>query len=92
VELGAIHPRNARRERDEGPHHREQACGEDDDLAAPLEPAIGQLDLLLRDEQVSPVLQDGGPAALGADPVGELRSEVAADGARDRGDDEVEDR
>ena len=70
----------------------QQAREEDDDLAALLEPAVGEVELVLRDEQVAPVALDRRAAALGADPVGDLAPEVAAEGAGDGGEDEVEGR
>ena len=51
-------------------------------LAALLEPAVGEVELVLGHEQVAAVLLDGRAAALGADPVGDLAPEVAPERAR----------
>ena len=55
-ELAEVHPRDAGREADERPHDRQQPAEERRRGAVPLEEAVGQLDLVLSDQQVLAVL------------------------------------
>src|SRR5205085_10953779 len=50
------HARHARRERDKGAHDRQQAAGEDDDLAVAREPTIRQIEIVARDQNILAVL------------------------------------
>src|ERR1019366_5192130 len=90
VKLQAVHLRDAGRKGDEGAYDREHPREQDDDLAAPREPAIAERKFVLRDEQVATVSFDGRPSAFRADPVRALAAEVAAERPGNRCEDQVE--
>ncbi len=75
---------------DERADHRQHAREQDDDLAVAVEPAIAELELVLRDEEQATVALDGRATALGADPVRDLAPEVASERARDGGEHQIE--
>src|SRR2546425_12651143 len=47
-----VHARDAGGKRDEGANRRQEATDEDDDLAKPIEPAIGEIQIVMRNEQI----------------------------------------
>src|SRR5436309_15355281 len=68
VEPPEVHARHSCREGDKGADHGQQAADEDRDLAVLLEPAIGEVQIMVRDQNVLTVLLDQGPSAVGTDP------------------------
>src|SRR5712692_2635085 len=76
-----IHPRDARRKRDECANDGKQPAGENDDFAKAREPAIGEIQIMTRNQNVPPVLLDQRTATVHPDPVGDERTDDAAEGA-----------
>ncbi len=90
-ERGHPHLRHARGEGDEGAYHGQEPRHEDRYLAVAREPAVGQVQVVVRDQHVPPVFFDERPPAPRADVIGHERAEDAADGTHQRHEPEVED-
>src|SRR5712692_8660860 len=77
-ELLQIHPRDTGRKRDECANDGQQTAGKDNDFAKAREPAIGKIQIVVRNQNVSPILFDQGTATIHPDPVGDERTDDAA--------------
>src|SRR5881398_1113512 len=79
--LFQIHPRDAGRERYERANGRKQAAGENDGFPKTSEPAIGYIQIVRRNQNVSSVLLDQRTTTVHPDPVGYEGTDKAAEGA-----------
>ncbi len=83
------HPGHAGREADEGPDDRDEPPDEHGRGAMAGEERVGQLDLVLADEQVLAIALEERPATVRPDGVGDERPERVPDGRHDDHDPEV---
>src|SRR6266496_1349716 len=59
-----IHPRYTRRKSYERANHWEQTAGEDDDFAEASKPAVRQIQIMMRNQNITPVLLNQRPATV----------------------------
>jgi len=74
------HPGDARRQADEGAYHRQQPGGEDGEAPVLIEPAVGSIQVMVRDKQISPVSFQEGASLPHAHPVGQGGAQGASQG------------
>ena len=80
-EFHPVHTREARRKRDERPHHRQHAAEKHGLQPVLVEPFLGKVHMGLLDEEILAVTVHERPSAAAADLVCENRAEDAADHA-----------
>src|SRR5277367_6108238 len=81
VEAKLVHAGDTGRQSDEGADDRQQATKEDCDRSVSSKEVIGTVEVAAVQQHEAAVFCDERTAAPGADPVGDKRSEVAAEGA-----------
>jgi hypothetical protein len=81
VEAKLVHTRDACGQRDKGANHWQQATDEDGDPSVAREEVFGAVEVAVVEQHEAAIFCNKGPAAISADPVGNERAEVAANGS-----------